>query len=480
MKTGNQEKTVEKAAIGIIGLAVMGANLARNFERNGFKTAVYNRTQTVTEGFIANFSGNFLPAYTLEDFVASLERPRKLLVMVQAGEAVDKVIETLVPLLEQGDVILDGGNSHFDDTARRVTRCQKSGIDFLGVGVSGGEEGALWGPSIMPGGSKTTWSAVAPLLEAIAAKADGPCVTYIGPEGSGHFVKMVHNGIEYADMQLIAESYDVLRRVGGYQPAELAQLYQKWNEGPLQSFLIEITSDIFKKKDDNGSGYLIDKILDKAGQKGTGKWTVQCALDFGAVISVIDAAVIARTLSSQKDQRVAFAPLLGTTTVSATRKQLDKKTLEQCVHDALLVAKIISYAQGMNLIAKASVERIWDLNLSEIARIWKGGCIIRAKMLDDIQIAYQKPNPALGLLGTPLGRVVVEKIESLRTTVTEAIGNGVPVPALSAALAYFESVRTVSLPQNLTQAQRDYFGAHTYERTDRPGSFHSEWAPEQK
>jgi 6-phosphogluconate dehydrogenase len=472
------EPVYTKAAVGVIGLAVMGANLARNFERNGYRVAVYNRTTSVTDDFMKEFGsgnhGGFVGTDTLEGFVSSLESPRRILVMVKAGDPVDKVVESLLPLLATGDIIMDGGNSHFEDTARRVAQCESKGIGFMGVGVSGGEEGALWGPSIMPGGTVESWKAIEPLMKAIAAKADGPCVTFIGPQGSGHFVKMVHNGIEYADMQLIAESYDVLRRVCHLEPPKLADLYERWNQGPLQSFLIEITSKIFKKHDELADGYLVDKVLDKAEQKGTGKWTAQCALDQGVVVSVIDAAVTGRILSSLKDQRVANATVFPGE-ISGKDESVSGSLLE-AVHDALLVAKIISYAQGMELIATVSRTRNWNLSLSEIARIWKGGCIIRARMLDEIQAEFARPRKEHEtLLSGALGQVVMEKVGALRQVVSKAVSTGIPVPALSAALAYFDSIRTPYLPQNLTQAQRDFFGAHTYHRTDREGVFHSSW-----
>ncbi len=477
-KEQSMEPVHEKADIGVIGLAVMGANLARNFERNGYRVAVYNRTTSVTDEFMKEFGsenhGGFVGTETLEGFVSALESPRRILIMVKAGDPVDKVITSLLPLLAQGDIIMDGGNSHFEDTARRVSQCESEGIGFMGVGVSGGEEGALWGPSIMPGGTTESWRAIEPLLKAIAAKADGPCVTFIGPEGSGHFVKMVHNGIEYADMQLIAESYDVLRQICLLEPPHLGELYERWNQGPLQSFLIEITSKIFKKHDELADGYLVNKVLDKAEQKGTGKWTAQCALDQGVVVSVIDAAVTGRILSSQKELRVENAALFPRE-ISA-KDATTHDPLIEAVHDALLVAKIISYAQGMELIATVSRTRKWNLSLSEIARIWKGGCIIRARMLNEIQAEFARPRKEHEtLLSGALGQVVKQKVGALRQVVSKAVSIGIPVPALSAALAYFDSVRSPELPQNLTQAQRDFFGAHTYHRTDREGVFHSSW-----
>lgn len=485
------ESVNKKGVIGIIGLAVMGANLARNFERNGYRVVVYNRTTSVTDEFINSFQsgqpkadvsqsgGGFLQANTLEELVALLERPRKILLIVKAGVAVDQTITALLPLLERGDLIMDGGNSHYNDTERRVKLCEEHDVGFLGVGISGGEEGALWGPSIMPGGTFASWQAVAPLLESVAARADGkPCVTYVGPQGSGHFVKMVHNGIEYADMQLIAESYDILRKLCGLSPEDLAQLYEQWNEGPLQSFLIEITARIFRKRDDLSGGYLIDQILDQAQQKGTGKWTAETALSEGVVVSVIDAAVMGRLVSSMQTKREICVDLFADCQeVVSCGDDGEVNELVTAMCDALLVAKIICYTQGMDLINEVSVSRDWQIVLSEVARIWKNGCIIRARLLDEIEKEF-KPGGGLKenfLLTGSLGKVVREKIAGLRTIVSRAVMAGIPVPAFNNALAYFDALKSEKLPQNLIQAQRDLFGAHTYLRRDRSGVFHSQW-----
>lgn len=466
-----------KPSLAMIGLGVMGANLARNMERNGFPVAVYNRSADKLEEFKHNFGkGNFIYASTLEELVKSMAAPRTMFIMVQAGAPVDAVIDSLIPLLDKGDIIIDGGNTFFPDTIRREKRCKDAGINFLGVGVSGGEEGALNGASIMPGGPKEAWKIVAPVLEKMAAQADGACTAYIGPDGAGHFVKMVHNGIEYGDMQLIAESYDVLRRGLSYTPEKLGEVFARWNKGVLDSFLIEITAEIFKKKDDATSeGYLVDKILDKAGQKGTGKWTSQVALDLGVAIPTISAAVDARCMSALKQERIAASKVMQG--FVSDKLGLDAKSFEQDVHDALYSAKIMSYAQGMRLIAEASKEHKWDINLSTLAAIWKGGCIIRAKFLEQIRKAFAE-NPTLPnlMLDSAMKKALENGIPKLRNVVAAAAQLGIPVPALSASLNYFDAYRTEHLPQNLTQAQRDFFGAHTYERLDRPGTFHSQWS----
>jgi 6-phosphogluconate dehydrogenase len=463
-----------KADVGMIGLAVMGANLARNLERNGFTCAVYNRSSEVTERFMGEQVGKrFIASATLQDFVASIERPRRIFIMIKAGSAVDDIIETLLPILSPGDILIDGGNAYFRDSMRRVERCQRSGIEFLGVGISGGEEGALNGASIMPGGSSEAWERVRPLFEKIAAYAEGPCTTYIGPDGAGHFVKTVHNGIEYADMQLIAEAYDLLRTVGKRRPPELSSLFRRWNEGVLQSFLIEITADIFAQVDEETGGYLVDSILDKAGQKGTGKWTVESSLDLGVAIPTISAAVDARALSAIKDERVEAAEQLRSGDID---QSIDPEKLDALTHDALYCAKIISYAQGMALLARASAEWNWSLRLGDIAAIWKGGCIIRARFLEEIRRAYAD-NPVLKnlLLAPAIRQELSTRLTSLREVVALATRVGIPVPAFSASLSYYDQYRAAALPLNLTQAQRDYFGAHTYERIDRPGSFHTSW-----
>lgn len=465
---------MSKADVGMIGLAVMGANLARNLERNGFTCAVFNRSGEVTDRFMAEQAGKrFIASASLTDFVASIERPRRIFIMIKAGSAVDAIIETILPLLSPEDILIDGGNAYFRDTMRRVERCKQAGIQFLGVGISGGEEGALNGASIMPGGTKEAWEQVRPLFEKIAAYAEGPCTTYIGPDGAGHFVKTVHNGIEYADMQLIAEAYDILRTIGNRPPAELAAIFKRWNTGVLQSFLIEITGDIFDQVDPETGGYLVDSILDKAGQKGTGKWTAESALDLGVAIPTISAAVDARAMSAIKEERVEASEQLVS---AALHRSVVPEQLDALTHDALYCAKIIAYAQGMALLARASAEWNWSLRLGEVAAIWKGGCIIRARFLEEIRRAYAD-NPVLRnlLLAPAIRQEVSSRLGALRELVALAAQVGVPTPGFCAALAYYDQYRTASLPLNLTQAQRDYFGAHTYERTDKPGSFHTEW-----
>ncbi|RME41031.1 MAG: decarboxylating NADP(+)-dependent phosphogluconate dehydrogenase, partial [Caldilineae bacterium] len=449
---------------GLIGLAVMGQNLVLNAADHGFSVSVYNRTAAKTEAFMAGeASGKAITAaYTLQDFVASLRRPRLIQMMVKAGDPVDAVIAQLKPLLEEGDILIDGGNSFFPDTERRAKELAAAGLRFLGMGVSGGEEGARHGPSLMPGGDRTAYDTAEPLLTAIAAKApaDGaPCVTYIGPGGAGHYVKMVHNGIEYGDMQLIAESYALLKTALHLSAEEFHRLFRNWNDGELASFLIEITAHIFTKMDEETGQPLVDLILDKAGQKGTGKWTSQNALDVGAPVPTITAAVDGRILSSLKEERVAAAKRLSGPETAYTG---DRQTLLDAVRDALYAAKICSYAQGMALLGKASAEYGYDLNLAEIARIWRAGCIIRAALLEDITAAYRR-NPALpNLLVDDHFREAVQRRQAAwRFAVQTAIGLGVPVPAMSASLAYFDAYRSARLPANLIQAQRDYFGAHT-------------------
>lgn len=470
------EKTgMVKPQVGMIGLGVMGANLALNMESKGFPCAVYNRSFDVTAEFMKRWQGkNFVAGKTLEEFVASMESPRQIFIMVKAGSPVDQVIEGLIPLLNKGDIIIDGGNTFFEDTRRREKRCHDAGINFLGVGISGGEEGARHGPSLMPGGPRKAWEIMQPMLTKIAAQADGPCVAYIGPDGAGHFVKTVHNGIEYADMQLIAEGYHLLREVLGCRAPELQTIFERWNQGVLSSFLIEITSKIFKKADEDGKSYLVDKILDCALQKGTGKWTAQIALDLGVPVPALVAAVDARNLSALKSQRVQAAEKL-----QGPKPQDfvgDREQAIASIHDALYCAKILSYAQGMALLSAASAAYSWNLKLDEIAAIWRGGCIIRARFLNDIKRAFDS-NPSLpNLILDPHMQGEVERtLPSLRKVVAMAAERGLPVLAFSASLAYFDSYRTAELPQNLTQAQRDFFGAHTYERKDRAGSFHTEW-----
>ena len=466
--------------VGMIGLAVMGSNLARNIESRGFPVAVYNRSGDVTKEFMNKFGtrdgkpAGFVASYTMEEFVKSMKAPRQIFIMIKAGAPTDAVIDQIAPLLDKGDIVIDGGNAFFKDTVRRENKLQAMGLNFLGIGISGGEEGALKGPSLMPGGPRDAWKIVAPLLEKIAAQADGACTNYVGPDGAGHFVKMVHNGIEYGDMQLIAEAYDILRNVVGCKPEELASIFKKWNSGVLSSYLIEITAKIFTKKDPDGAGFLVDKILDKAGQKGTGTWTAQVALDLGISIPTISAAVDARTLSSMKTERLtACKEFKGPEVVDFTGNREEFIT---AVHDALYASKIMSYAQGMALIAAASRQWNWDLKLHEIAALWKGGCIIRAKFLDEIRRAFATtPNLSNLLLDGFMKGEVTRCVPNLRKVVGTAVSRGVPAIGFSASLSYFDSYRTADLPQNLTQAQRDFFGAHTYERTDKQGSFHTEW-----
>ena len=441
--------------------------------------AVHNRTYARTEALVAEAGseGTFVPSESIEDFVASLERPRRVLIMVKAGPGTDAVIDELIPLLEEGDIVIDAGNAHFPDTIRREQRLAELGLHFVGTGVSGGEEGALNGPSIMPGGSPQSYASLGPLLESISAKVDDePCCTYVGPDGAGHFVKMVHNGIEYGDMQLIAEAYDILRRVLGMNDVQLAETFAEWNEGLLDSYLIKITSEIFRVKDTETGKPLVDLILDKAGQKGTGKWTAQVALDLGVVIPTINAAIEARFMSALKDERVAASKVINAPQVAAWSG--DGKFLVDAVRDALYAAKICSYAQGFSLIRAGSEEWQWDINLSEMARIWKGGCIIRAKFLDSIMAAYTRDAALKNLLlDAEFSAWMGAAQKNWRTCISVAQQHGVPCLALGASLAYFDSYRTANLPQNLTQAQRDFFGAHTYERIDKPeaGAVHTEW-----
>jgi len=463
--------------IGLIGLAVMGENLVLNMESKGFSVSVFNRTTEVTEKFAAGRARGkrITPARSIEEFVQSLSRPRKIMIMVKAGAAVDAVIDQLTPHLEGGDVIIDGGNSLYVDTQRRDKALSAKGLHFLGIGVSGGEEGALKGPSLMPGGSRNAWEIVAPIFRKIAAQVEGePCCRYMGTDGAGHYVKMVHNGIEYGDMQLICEAYAILRSILGLAPDELHEVFASWNKGDLDSFLIEITSNIFTRKDSETGKALLDVILDKAGQKGTGKWTLQSAIDQAVVVSTINAAVEARVLSAMKDQRVRASKQL--TGPSSFKYDGDRKKLIDAVKDALYASKIISYAQGFTLFRAASQQFNWNLNYGDIATIWRGGCIIRAKFLNRIKEAFDRDPQLENLMLDPFFRDILDKSQTgWRSAVSLAIQAGVAVPAFSASLAYFDSYRQERLPANLLQAQRDYFGAHTYERVDKPGTFHTEW-----
>ena len=465
-----------QAKIGLVGLAVMGENLALNIERNGFPIAVFNRTTSKVDALLNGRARDkkFVGCHSPQELVAALERPRCIILMVKSGQPVDAMIDQFTPLLEKGDILIDAGNSFYQDTERRMEALTPKGIHFVGMGVSGGEEGALWGPSIMPGGPKAAWKTLEPILTKIAAQVDdGPCTTYIGPGGAGHFVKMVHNGIEYGDMQLIAEAYHLLQVALDAKSPELAEIFGRWNEGSLSSYLIEITAKIFGKKDDLGSdAHIVDLILDKAGQKGTGKWTSQVALDLGVPTPTINAAVEARILSAHKDQRVAASAILRGPKPKFTGER--EKLIDQ-LEQALLASKICSYAQGMHMIQAVSDEKGWKVNLAETARIWKGGCIIRAEFLGDVRAAFAKRRkPANLMLDRKFKSRLHKAAASWRRSVQLAVKLGVPIPAMSASLAYFDSYRTARLPQNLTQAQRDFFGAHTYERTDRPddGPFH--------
>jgi 6-phosphogluconate dehydrogenase len=460
--------------VAMIGLGVMGSNLALNIEEHGFSVAIWNREPENTVRFCEENKGKkFKATTTLEELTGELKRPRRIMLMIKAGAPVDEMLGKLLPLLDAGDVVIDGGNSWFKETQARAQRVSERGVHFVGSGVSGGEEGARFGPSLMPGGTRESWESIRDVFEAIAAKSDsGACVTYCGPDGAGHFVKMVHNGIEYGDMQLIAEAYDMLRRGLGLDADQLADVFDEWNRGPLQSFLVEITAKIFRKRDDKGGGALVDRILDKAGQKGTGKWTAQVALDLAVPIPTIAAAIDARVLSSMKSERVTASSLLSGPPVSGGLSVQD-------VHDALYAAKICSYAQGFALMQAGSKEWKWDLDLREIARIWKAGCIIRAKFLDSIMRAYERRADLPNLLLDDTFRTDLANVQpQWRRCVAFAQTNGIAIPAFASSLAYFDSYRTADLPQNLTQAQRDFFGAHTYQRNDAGDDapfVHTDW-----
>ena len=461
---------------GLIGLAVMGQNLVLNVESRGFQVSVFNRTTSVTDEFVAAHPDKKLVGTkSLEEFVQSLASPRKVMIMVKAGGPVDAVIESLIPLLDKGDIIIDGGNSLYTDTERRDTWLGDLGFRFIGAGVSGGEEGARKGPAIMPGGPASTWDVMKPIFESISAKAEGePCVTHIGPGGAGHYVKMIHNGIEYGDMQLICEAYNIFK-AAGFTAAELADVFTDWNNGDLESYLIQITAEIFKQTDPESGQPLVEMILDTAGQKGTGKWTIMNAVENAVVISTINAAVEARILSSMKEKRVAASSELQGPKPELTT---DKADLVAKVHDALFASKIISYAQGLDLIASMSEEKGWNLDLGKIAAIWRGGCIIRARFLNDITDAYRKDPKLSNLMLAPFFKDLLNGFQqNWREVVSMATLAGIPVPAFSASLGYYDSYRSAVLPANLLQAQRDFFGAHTYERTDKPRGefFHTEW-----
>ncbi|MDF2538143.1 MAG: gnd [Herbinix sp.] len=469
---------MRKQQVGVIGLAVMGKNLALNIAEHGFTVSVYNRSpektdemleDAKTEGLNDRVTGN----YTLEEFVASLELPRKIILMVKAGEAVDDTIKLLLPLISKGDLLMDGGNSYYPDTMRRSMELEELGYHYLGTGISGGEEGARKGPSIMPGGKLMAYHMMEELLTTISAKAENePCCTYIGENGAGHFVKMVHNGIEYADMQLISEAYFILKQLLHLTPPEFHEIFKEWNKGELNSYLIDITADIFTKKDTETGKYIVDLILDSAGQKGTGKWTGQISLDLGVPASTITIAVFERYLSSMKKERIAAANILTGPSVTTEKS----KDLIESVRKALYASKICVYAQGFGLLRAASEKFGWNLKYGEIAKIFRGGCIIRAQFLNEISKAYEKNPTLVNLLLEDYFKDCVNRYQpEWREVIITAIKNGIPVPAFSSALAYYDSYRSAELPMNLLQAQRDYFGAHTYQRIDKEGSFHTQW-----
>ena len=474
---------MSKQQIGVVGMAVMGRNLALNIESRGYSVSIFNRSSSKTDEVIAlHPDKKLVPTYTVEEFVDSLEKPRRILLMVKAGEATDKTIQSLLPHLDKGDILIDGGNTFFKDTMRRNEMLANSGINFIGTGVSGGEEGALKGPAIMPGGQKDAYELVAPILEEIAAKADdgAPCVTYVGPNGAGHYVKMVHNGIEYGDMQLIAESYDILRRVGGLTVEETAEVFKSWNTGELDSYLIEITADILTKKDPETGKPMVEVIMDTAGNKGTGKWTSQSALDLGVPLPLITESVFARYISTLKEEREIASKELSPIKVPEL-SNTEKQALIESVRKGLYFSKIMSYAQGFAQMRVASEEFDWNLNYGEIAKIFRAGCIIRAQFLQKITDAFERDPELKNLLLDKYFLYVTESYqEAVREVVVTAVQAGIPVPTFSSALAYYDSYRSEVLPANLIQAQRDYFGAHTYNRVDKPGVFHFEWSQERE
>jgi len=468
---------MSKANIGVVGMAVMGRNLALNIESRRFTVAVYNRSREKTDDLM-NTDGkgkNLVPTYSVEQFVAALEKPRKILIMVQAGSGTDATIQSLLPHLDKGDIIIDGGNAYFHDTQRRSRELTEQGFHFIGTGVSGGEEGALKGPAIMPGGPLEAYKLVEPILTGISAKVNGdPCCTYIGPDGAGHYVKMVHNGIEYGDMQLICEAYQLLKDVLGLSTDELHAIFSEWNKGELDSYLIEITADIFSKKDPETGKPMVDVILDSAGQKGTGKWTSQSSLDLGVPLSIITESVFSRFLSAMKQERVAASKVLKGPQKAPF--QGDKAAFVESVRKALFASKICSYAQGFAQMRAASEEYNWNLQYGNIAMIFRGGCIIRARFLQNIKDAYDRDPGLRNLLLDEYFKNVVESYQDAwRDVVATAVRHGIPVPAFASALAYYDSYRSERLPANLLQAQRDYFGAHTFQRVDKEGTFHHHW-----
>ena len=469
------------AQIGVVGLAVMGSNLARNFARNGHTVAVYNRSTEKTHNFMANHGaeGDFIPSETIADFVASLEKPRRAIIMVQAGNATDAVINQLADAMDDGDIIIDGGNALYTDTIRREKEIADRGLNFVGAGISGGEEGALNGPAIMPGGPEKTWEALGPLLESIAANVDGvPCVTHIGPDGAGHFVKMVHNGIEYADMQVIGEAYQLLRYGAGMTPAEIADVFRTWNAGDLDSYLIDITAEVLAQVDAETGKPLIDLIVDSAGQKGTGRWTVKAALDLGIPVTGIGEAVFARALSGATNQRQATIGNLPSGTLTTLAELgIDRDTFIEDVRRALYASKLVAYAQGFDEITAGSADHNWNVDPRDLATIWRGGCIIRAKFLNRIVEAYNA-NPELPtlLLDPYFKAELAGLIDPWRRVVTLATQIGQPIPVFASSLSYYDSLRIDRLPAALIQGQRDYFGAHTYQRVDKPGTYHTLWS----
>ena len=470
---------MNKYDIGLIGLAVMGENLVLNMERNGFSVAVFNRTISKVDAFMANRAKgkNILGCHSIEEFVANLERPRKVMLLVKAGKPVDAFIDMLIPHLEAGDIIIDGGNSHFPDTIRRTDYVESNGLLYIGTGVSGGEEGALNGPSIMPGGSTEAWPHVKPIFQKISAKVDdgSPCCEWVGENGAGHFVKMVHNGIEYGDMQMISEAYWIMKNALGMTPDEMQPVLQEWNKGELDSYLIEITTEIMGKKDDETGQPMLDVIMDKAGQKGTGRWTSQEALNLGVPAPTVVEAVFARAMSAIKDERIEAAKILNGPDV---KFEGDKTEFIEMIRQALYASKICSYAQGYQLMRAAAEEYKWDLHYGEIALMWRGGCIIRAQFLGRIKEAFDKKPDLQNLLMDDYFKEAIEQNQTAwRKVVAKAVEMGIPVPAFSSALAYYDGYRSERLPANLLQAQRDYFGAHTYERVDKPRGefFHTDW-----
>ena len=468
------------AQIGVVGLAVMGSNIARNFARHGYTVAVYNRSTEKTDAFMAEYGkdGDFIPSTTIKEFVASLERPRRALIRVQAGEATDAVITQLADAMDKGDIIIDGGNSLFTDTIRREADMSARGLHFVGAGISGGEEGALNGPSIMPGGPAESYESLGPLLESIAAHVDDvPCCTHIGPNGAGHFVKMVHNGIEYADMQVIGEAYHLLRYAAHMTPAEIAEVFREWNTGDLDSYLVEITAEVLSQVDAETGKPLIDVIVDQAGQKGTGRWTVKAALDLGIPTTGIGEAVFARALSGAADQRAATEGQLPTGDIADGVSDDERPEFIEDVRRALYASKLVAYAQGFDEIKAGSEEYGWDIDPRDLATIWRDGCIIRAKFLNRIVDAYNtNPDVESLLLDPYFKNEMGDLINSWRRVVIAATQTGLPIPVFASSLSYYDSLRADRLPAALIQGQRDYFGAHTYQRVDKPGTFHTQWS----